>query len=224
MARARRAVSALITDIRRKLNEPDSSDSFWTDGDLLAYLQEAKDLRELQLIGHHEGWQTQEFKYDIVAEQSSYKIPEEATLVKRVFYQRNGYRAPLVEDRQHYGSFDDNVQLDPRSYRILDDHIILYPTPGQAITDGLIVDVDVSDDRLQISSKLPDSWPPQTESLLIYDTAISALEMQGVDADLENSSFGALKLNQQRLERAWNEAIQKRSFGIVVGPSFDWGA
>lgn len=224
MARTRRTYSDIITDVRRKLNEPTASESFWTDADLLQYLQEAKDLREAELLGHHEGYNTKIFKADLVAGQRSYELPEEVTVVQRVWSTQVGEKVLLDEDRQHYGSYElDSVQGVTTSFRLSDNHILLHPTPSDSTTDGLIIEADISDDRVTLQGKLPDSWPPQLESLLTFDTAIAAIEMQGVAADVENSALAPLIRSQRRLETAITDMIYRRSHNVITGPWFDWG-
>lgn len=225
MARARREMSELISDARRKLNDgTDGSTSYWSDADMLAYLQESFDELEMMLLANHEGYNTTVYDADIVQGQRDYPLPEEVTTVKRVFYVRSGGKVALEEDRQHYGYYlDDDTTGEPLTYRLVDNAVVLYPTPGNNVTGGLSVEADISADRLSLTSKLPDSFPPQSETYLITCTAIKALEAQSVDSDLANSQLEALVRGKVRMERRLEDMAYRRSYGITTNPGFDWG-
>ena len=84
MARARRVWSTMRTEVRRLLRETVAADSFWTDPELLDYFNHAIDLRVMILADQHEGWVTDTYDADLVANQNEYLIPEGTGRIKRI--------------------------------------------------------------------------------------------------------------------------------------------
>lgn len=231
MARTRRAWSELRTDIRRLLNDEDASTPHWSDADLLALLNECKDHREMHLFEQHEGYGVFRYSDNIVAGQQEYALPEETGKVRTIFIvDSGGARKKVIhQDRQFNGSYEgDDVQAGVYefTYSLKDNHVFLYPCPSVSVTGGLQYELEVATERIaNDSDKLPDSWPPFAETLLVLDTAIAALEMQASgEGDLGESQINYLIRRRGRYEDQWDNYTASRTTSYVTSPGYNWGA
>lgn len=232
MARTRRAWSELRTDIRRWLNDEDVSTPHWSDADLLAFFNECKDEREMHLFTQAEGYGVFRYSDSIVAGQQEYALPEEAAAIRTVFIKTSGgeYKKAIHQDRQFAGSYQgDTTQSGTAygyTYQLLDNHLFLYPCPSESVTDGIQYHLEATSERIaNDSDKVPDSWPPFIETLLIYDTAISALDQQSTgEGDLGESQRNFLSRKRERYEDLWDNYTASRTTSYVTSPGFNWGA
>ncbi len=231
MARTRRAWSELRTDVRRLLNDEDTSSPHWSDADLLALFNESKDHREMHLFEQHEGYGVYRYSDSIVAGQQEYALPEETARLRTLFIvDSGGARKKVIhQDRQFNGTYEgDDVQAGVYdfTYSLKDNHIFLYPCPSTSVTSGLQMELEAATDRIaNDSDKLPDSWPPFAETLLVLDTAIAALEMQATaEGDLGESQITFLIRRRGRYEDQWDNYTASRTTSYVTSPGFNWGA
>lgn len=231
MARTRRQWSSLRTDIRRWLNDEDATTPHWSDADLLAFFNESKDEREMELLGTHEGYSIFRYNDDLVAGQQEYALPEEAGRIKTVFIVDSGgdKKRAIHQDRQFSGTYQgDNTEAgyNAFTYSLKDNHLFLYPCPSASVTDGLQLEIEIATDRIASDSdKLPDSWPPFAETLLVFDTAISALSQQATaEGDLGDSQLNFLLRRRSRYEERWLDYIATRTSSYIVSPGFNLGA
>ena len=231
MARPRRAWSELRTDVRRLLNDEDSSNPHLSDADLLALFNESKDHREMHLFDQHEGWGVFRYSDSIVAGQQEYALPEETARIRTVFIVDSGgaIKRAIQQDRQFSGTYQgDDVQAGTNNftYSLKDNHIFLYPCPSAAVTNGLQIELETATDRIaNDSDKLPDSWPPFAETLLVLDTAIAALEMQATaEGDLGESQITFLIRRRGRYEESWDDYTASRTTSYVTSPGWNQGA
>jgi hypothetical protein len=135
VARTRRAWSLIRTDVRRLLNDEDSSSPHWSDADLLALFNECKDHREMHLFEQHEGYGVYRYSDSIVAGQQEYALPEETGRVRTVFIVQSGgaMKRAIHQDRQYAGTYQgDDTQTSSLNftYSLKDNHLFLYPCPS----------------------------------------------------------------------------------------------
>jgi len=230
VARTRRAWSSLRDDVRRLLNDEGAS-PHWTDADLLALFNESKDHREMHLFDQHEGWGVFRYSDNLVAGQQEYALPEETGRLRTLFIVDSGgdYKRVIHQDRQFTGSYiGDDTQSSSRafSYSLKDNHVFLYPCPSESITSGIQYEIESASDRIaNDSDKLPDSWPPFAETLLVLDTAIAALEMQATaEGDEGDSQMDAIRRRRARYEDQWDNYTASRTTSYVCSPGWNQGA
>ena len=231
MARTRRAWSSLRTDVRRLLNDEDSSNPHWSDADILALFNECKDHREMHLFDQHEGWGVYRYSDSLVAGQQEYALPEETGRIRTVFIVDSGgdIKKAIHQDRQFTGTYlgdDTQASSNAFTYSLKDNHVFLYPCPSESVTNGLQYEIEAATDRIaNDSDKLPDSWPPFVETLLVLDTAIAALEMQATgEGDLGESQINFLIRRRGRYEDAWDNYTASRTTSYVTSPGWNQGA
>ena len=229
MARSRRTWSSIRSEVRRKINDTGTT-QHWSDTDLLDYFNAAKDEREMQLFGVHQGWGVSVANANVVAGQRSYVLPEQTGRIKTIYYVSSdgNNKRILNQDRQYIGSYqgDDTQYGPPVSFNIKDNHIYLYPTPSESITNGLQIEIEALSDRIENDNdKLPDSWPGFVEVLLVYDTAILALDAQATAAgDLGESQIAYISRARDRFEKNWEDYIFQRTQGVIASKGFNLGA
>lgn len=231
MTRARRAWSDLRDDVRRLLNDEDTTSPAVTNSDLLALFNECKDYREMHLFTQSEGYGVQRYSADIVAGQQEYALPEESAAIRTVFIKDSGgaYKRAIQQDRQYTGGYlgdDTQAGVNQFTYQLLDNHMFLYPCPSESVTDGIQYHLESATDRIaNDSDKLPDSWPPFIETLLVLDTAIAALEMQATaEGDLGESQITFLIRRRGRYEDLWDDYTASRTTSLVCSQGWNQGA
>ena len=230
MARSRRAWSSLRDDVRRLLDDDGTPQEF-TDADLLAFFNECKDHREMALFIQSEGYGVFRYSDSIVAGQQEYALPEETAAVRTIFIKNSGgeLKRAIHQDRQFTGTYlGDDTQAGSNyfTYSLKDNHVFLYPCPSESITNGLQYELEAASDRIaNDSDKLPDSWPPFAETLLVLDTAIAALEMQATaEGDLGESQITFLIRRRGRYEELWENYTASRTTSYVFSPGWNQGA
>ena len=231
MARSRRAWSEIRTDIRRWLNDEDSTSPHWSDADLLAFFNECKDHREMDLFDQHEGWGVYRYSDNLVAGQQEYALPEETGRIRTLFIVDSGgdMKRAIQQDRQFTGSYlGDDTQASSNlfTYSLKDNHVFLYPCPSESVTNGLQLELEALTDRIaNDSDKIPDSWPGFAETLLVFDTAIAALSQQAsAEGDLGEGQIQFLVRHRARYEDSWDQYTASRTTSIICSPGWNQGA
>jgi hypothetical protein len=231
MARSRRVWSELRTDIRRWINDNDTTSPEWSDADLLAFFNECKDQREMDLFDQHEGWGVYRYSDNLVAGQQEYALPEETGRIRTLFIKDSGgdFKRAIQQDRQFTGSYlgdDTQASSNNFTYSLKDNHVFLYPCPSASVTNGLQLELEVLTERIaNDTDKLPDSWPGFAETLLVYDAAIAALSQQATsEGDLGQSQVEFLIRQRTRYEESWDEYTASRTTSIICSPGWNQGA
>lgn len=185
----------------------------------------------MHLFEQHEGYGVQRYDANLVAGQQEYVLPEEAAKIRTVFIRDSGgaYKRAIQQDRQYTGGYlgdDTQASSNQFSYQMLDNHMFLYPAPSESVTNGIQYHLETASDRIaNDSDKLPDSWPPFVETLLIYDTAISALSQQATaEGDLGESQIQWLIRVRRPYEELWDEYTASRTTSLVCSQGWNQGA
>jgi hypothetical protein len=223
MARARRAWSVLRAEVRNLLRETVTAESFWTDAELLVYVNQALDMRVMELAEQHEGWVTDAFTANIVANQVEYTLQEGIGRVKRVVM-----IVPVGDDTievplrraEHWddavykptvATTDSNVLP---TYRLMGNLLMLEPPPTTAVTAGLRCEFELAPDRLTADdSKIAARFPNVMETLLIYDTWDIALGVEDAQGNVDEQIKGRLSQFHRKYESMFHAYTAERSFG-----------
>lgn len=236
MPRARRAWSLILAEIRRLLRETVAADSFWSDADLLDAFNTAQDLRYMDLCDADEGWFTEPYVANIVANQKEYTIPEGMDRVKRVvlIFAEGGRTIEVPLTRNERWSDTTTTQSGVAAgsigalptYRIVGEEIWLEPPPTQARTNGIRIELEAAPARLvDGNSKIDLKWPAIAETLMIYDTWDIAVGMEDAQ-DLVSGNpvaLGRLARVHSKLEAKWHQFIERRSYGRTYSTPFYTG-
>lgn len=212
MARVRRPWSQLKAEIYLLLRQQEATSRFSAEL-LLACWNENKDLREMELGDQEEGVFVRRFYTDIVVppvnEPALYKFPPQISRLRRVLrIFEDGDEKPLDRferigegvARNYSGSRD----LYLPTFRLMDDSIVLEPPPDFTQTDGLAFEAEVPPDLFADNmSMLSDSWPIYAETLLVLDTAISALDTEENQAGNSQEIISGIWRRRERYEKRW---------------------
>jgi hypothetical protein len=219
------------------LRETDEEDPFWTNALLLDMFNDNMDKRTMDLALSTEGWVTDEVTTDVEADQREYSLPEGTGRVKRVsIVKTTGTRTvetPLVRDERWSEqlvtdstvNFTDSIP----TYRLVGELIILEQPVGEDITDGLRIDIESSQARLTgDASKLTVKFPAVLETLLKYDTVVSALRHEaaqnatlgGAQAELDTGEYES---ERNELAIRWQLWVENRTEGRVFSEPMYFG-
>lgn len=236
MPRARRTWSSMRAELRGLLRETVAGASYWPDADLLAYFNQAIDLRSMMLADQHEGWITDDLTTDIVANQGEYVLPEGIGRLKRVVMVFNEgsatYEIPLSRNER----WSQSVYIAPSAtagsvnsvptMRLLGNILKLDPPPVEARTGGLKIEHESSPARLvNDTDKLSLFFPSEMETLLIYDAWDIAVGVEDATGTLEIDSRvrGRLKLFHMKYEAAFMEFTSVRTRSRTFSEPFYLG-
>lgn len=225
MPRSRRTLSSLFGDFSRHLREL-GVHKHWDEDTFLLFFNEEKDLLEMQLQGRHEGFSIETWVTDIVEEQSHYKIPTHVARVKQVLrvYPGSSRVRPLVRDEQisTSRSTDSGSPNAVPTYRMIDDYIVLSPTPSESVSGGLKIEAEVASDRLTSGSTVPTSFPIFAETLLVL-RAVGRAWAQEESEDAERPIPRAFARRLQLFEDEFASYTTTRTFGRNPGRRYAQG-
>lgn len=229
--RARRNWTTMLAEVRTLLHEPTAANSLWGDTELLQYFNSAMDMRSMEMCEAHEGWMTDPYTADLVANQPSYVLPEGAGRIKRVLIVMTSGSTKIEYPLDRNQRWTQPARTTNTSgldclptYRMMGEALHLDPPYGKAVTGGLKIEIEVSPARLTAGGdKLALRWPDIAESLLIYDTVILALAVEGSQGELPAGYVHSIQTVQRRYEIRWLAYIETRTMGRSVSPGIYLG-
>ena len=223
MVAVARSRSELVTEVRRFIHEPDSSNSGWDDAEIIDWLNRSLRRREMQLYNTAENYGFAIYDLNMEADQPFYEIPTQGVRLKRVLRRdtTNGLYYTLDREEQIDKVTQDNTNgplvdtsLYIPTYRVLNNSIELTPPPPADITNGLRIEVEEAGSLLTTdASTLPDSFPFYVEDLLVYDTVKGLYAAEGsLASEEQDSEWQLLRTIAQEYELAWQEYIRNKTF------------
>lgn len=225
MPRSRRTWGTLKGEIYGLLRETEGS-SYWSPGLLLQLWNDNMDMRAAELIKTFEGWMTDTFQTNLVAQQAEYTLPEGTEQVHKVWWVRdpsgNAHRIELTRDELvggHTTSVGTVGGWDHLpTYRLVGELLVLNPPPANSITNGLEIEIPALPAHFEDDdSKLDQKWPLFAETLLKYDTAIAALGVEGSQGEIPRGVVDPLMQMHAIHNSRWQELIERRSQGRTFG-------
>jgi hypothetical protein len=222
----------MLAEIRQLLRETTAADSFWTDAELLAYWNQAMDLRVMDLAEAHEGWVTDIVDADTVQGQTEYTLPEGTGRVKRLLWvtgqgNQTVYTPMIRDERWNSSLVQDSTAFGTGSipaYRLVGELILLEPAPATSRTNGIRIEVESAPARFTTGTdELAQRFPDIMETLLIYDTWDIALGVEDAQGNIDPSAQGRLKKFHQKYEGRFINFIETRTFGKVFAQPFYLG-
>lgn len=229
MARQRRDWDSCRSDIYTHLGETEGA-SNWTPEHLLVLWNEEKDLLDMQLQNRHEGFSVEVHWADLVADQAYYQIPEECGRLKRISrnYPDSKRIVPLIRNERLSGamSTQSSGQYAIPDYRVVGNYIVLERTPGEAVTNGLAIEMEVAAERITDGGDtLPVDWPNFAETLLVLRATRAAFaDEQAGDSGPQGQTLSDEQTARlSYYENVFAEYTATRSFGIQLGVRFTQG-
>ena len=231
--RTRQTWGAMRAQIRRKLDSTDEANSHWTNELLLDLFNDAKERREARLMETYEGYTTEIVEWDLIENEPYYGLPEATFSVSRATItstagHTSGRTVPLQREENYYnitysgaGNYTYNEYYYVPTYRLINNYLELTPVPTSSGLGVLRIEAKTSSPIFTADSDiLPDSWPPLTERLLVYDVVLLATKLEGA---LPDEAIALLDRERRAIEVDWLAAINPRSDGIVRAIPFDLG-
>lgn len=209
----------------------ETSAGYWSSTLLLALANHALDQRALELGEAHEGWISQAYLADTVAQQREYALPEGIERVRAVYLRYTTGNAVeelqlARNDRIGQDYYASDVSVSYRQggvrpeYRVLDNLILIEPPTPETLTSGLRLEIDALPAKLTgDSSVLSLLWPLSTETLLVYDVVLLALGVEDAQGNQDDNTqaHSQIKSFHRRLESAWREVVAVRNQSRVYG-------
>jgi hypothetical protein len=212
MAQLTNTLSNFITRTRRYLQEPDATNSRWTDDFLKQLFNSNYRRRVAQLEMAHEGYFTFIGFTDLTANTERYAWPVGFDrLLKMELVRSDGRTVPIQRNERHYF-----VNQTPSSsgdeffptYRPVGSGFVLEPAPTESVAQGLKLEwtgepVELTAD----SDSLHSDFPRKFDELLVIDTAVAAMDAEGVQ---ESGQMRTLLRQRQEWELDWERFIDSR--------------
>lgn len=173
----------------------------------------------------YEGYFTAVATRDIVINKARYALPSGTLrILKLERVLTNGTTIPLMRFERHEEANPGvNVGISLGDYylpnfRPMANGFILEPTPQEAITDGLQIEVSLLPEKLTgDSDRIHASFPEIFEELLVLDTAVLALDAQGA---METGQMRALLRARSEVEEDYRRFIESRVVSITETDPF----
>jgi hypothetical protein len=131
----------LLTDVRTQLNQRDPTNSFWTDAELLGYLNDAVSVYFLEAAQANEGYFTTTSDLNIVSGTDTIALPADCFQVKRVLkkvtdgYVACDYRNTMTQGIATQGGSNSNSFIP--AYYFRGNSLVLDPVPQFSETGGI---------------------------------------------------------------------------------------
>lgn len=137
-------IEDMITNVRYTLNQPSSTNSFWTDAELTTYLNEGVRRCYNEIIQNGEGHFATTTTLNIVADTETIALPSDCFEVKHVWrtitngFAHLSYRNNLSEGHATNGGSGGDTYLPDYYFRA--NNLVLSPTPNFSQTGGLKIE------------------------------------------------------------------------------------
>ncbi len=182
MARTRATWATSRGRIESLLQEAGAAE-YYDDSDFLMFWNQEKDLFEVKLHLHHEGWSVETYQADLTEDVEYYDLPESAGSLKNVYrvYPELGREIPILRNERKSAPISTmGVGLNsvPQA-RLVGNRIKIEPKPGETTTNGLKIEIEVATDEVSgDTSLLPIDWPVWSSTYLELRVAKRVIEAE----------------------------------------------
>lgn len=204
----------LLTNVRNFLNQPDNSNSFWTDQELTEYINEGIRMYFSEVIENNEGQFTKIEDLDIVTGSELVALPADFFKAKVLYKKVTDGFIPLVylNDIVHSYSTNSGSSYDtflPR-YQFRDNNLLLRPVPDYNETDGLRLEYVYFPDTLvqggdAMTAQVSPVFKQVVEMYAVYKAKVKESLVNGVDTSV------LAKQNLAELVNQFKAIIKNRS-------------
>lgn len=192
----------LITSARNMLNQPDQSNSFWSDLELTDYANEAIRVYFSELASTDEGYFTAIDDLDITSGTETVTLPSDFFQIKTLYKKVNNgyialpYRNVLDEGYSTQGGTSNDTYLPFYFFR--KNTIVLRPTPQFSETDGLRIEYLQFPDTLvnggdALTNQISPVFKQVVEMYMVYKAKLKESLVSGVRThDVAAENLGEL--------------------------------
>lgn len=134
-------IDELITETRNMLNQPNASNSFWTDEELTAYLNEGVRRYFVECVKHAEGQFTTSSDLNITSGTQTIALPADFFTMKNVWRTRpDGYEKMFYRNNVTEGYRTNAGDLSALDYSYRGNNLLLSSVPGFSETAGIKIE------------------------------------------------------------------------------------
>lgn len=201
--------------VRGYLDEPVAA--FWTDAELNNWINQGYFFYYQWVVMSFDGYFAEETNLNIVANQALYPMPAnfyKIRLLERIF---STFTVPLrVFDRMESANMTSNTNFSNLylpTYRFEGSSVVLEPTPGLSITNGLRLEYVPQPVQMNLDSDSPDpDFLVMWEETIVLRAAIAA-KMKEESVVNQGTDVGTLQSLLGQWEQNIKESIEVRTEG-----------
>lgn len=207
-------IEELIIDTRNLLNQPNASNSFWTDEELTSYLNEGARRYFMEAVQHAEGEFTTTANLDITSDSETIALPADCFKVKQLLRKvNNGYEPLFYRNNLTEGVLTQNGgtgALYTPAYHFRGNSLVLEPTPNFSETAALRLEyIQFPTTLVGGGDTLSAQISPVFRDLIVMYTVYKAKQKESLVSG--TNTYAAALENLNDLFTAFKEVLQGRS-------------
>lgn len=195
-------LGSYITAVRDMLNQPNASNSFWSDAEITRYLNEAIRIYYLEITNNDEGFWTKTTNLDVVSDVETVALPSDCFEVKAVYKKINNGYVVLPYRNMESDSFTTQGGTGSTtyfpSYYFRESNLVLRPVPNFSEVGGLMVEYIYFPDMLAssgdvVSANVLPIFKQLIEMYAVYKAKMKESLTNGTDtSSLAKANFNEL--------------------------------
>lgn len=172
-------VSLLLAEARLLLNQSSSTNSFWTDPELITYLSDGIRTFFLEINEHAEGQFDKQVDLDLVANTDLVALPSDFFQIKKLYMHQNTLYRVMSYDNDVTASYESTPSSASGSYEpsyyFRGNNLVLRPIPGFSLTAGLRLEYTALPDTIITGGdSLTSSISPVYKELVVLHAVYKA--------------------------------------------------
>jgi DNA-binding ferritin-like protein (Dps family) len=205
----------LITTVRNMLNQPDASNSFWSDAEITDYINEGVRVYFAEVVQNKEGQWTTTTDLNIVTDTETVTLPTNCYQVKTLFKAVTGGYVALpyqnsISDSYASVSGANGTDTYFPSYYFRENSIVLHPVPNYSETAGLRLEYVYFPEVLMnsgdtMTANVAPIFKQVVEMYAVYKAKVKESLVSGVDTS------ALAKQNLNELYKQFVDSIRNRS-------------
>lgn len=207
-------LGSYIVSVRDMLNQPNASNSFWSDAEITRYLNEAIRIYYLEITNNDEGFWTKTADLNVVTDVETVALPSDCFEVKAVYKAVNNgfvvlpYRNAESDSYTTQGGSGTDTFFP--SYYFRENSIVLRPVPNFSQTAGLRIEYIYFPDMLAnpgdvMSANVLPIFKQMIEMYAVYKAKLKESLTNGTDTS------ALAKANFQELYKLFIDTARNRS-------------
>lgn len=206
-------IEELIENVRNMLNQPDSTNSFWSDAELTEYLNEGVRRYFAEVAPLFDGQFTTTTSLNLVANTETVALPTDCFSVKALYKTMNQGYSILKYRNNILDSYSTTTQSGDSYipyYYFRGNNIVLRPVPGASETGGLLLEyVQFPETMVNGGDSLTAQVAPVFKDLIQMYAVTKAKTKESLVTGVDTTALA--KSNLTDLYMAFKESIQTRA-------------
>ncbi len=222
-------LGSYLSEVRDMLNQPNAANSFWSDQELIRYLNEGIRMYYLEVTNNDEGFWTTTADLDIVNNQEEVDLPSNCYEVKAVYktlpqgYQVLPYRNAISDSYTTQGGTGTDTYFP--SYYFRENKLVLRPVPNFDQTAGLKIEYMYFPDQFQNAGDVMSANVlPIFRQLIVMYAVVKAKTKESMVNGTDTTALA--KSNLAEIYQLFKDTVQARSkypqFTKAFSPEDNW--